>query len=117
MATDKPARVLVVYATRHGAARGIAERIAATLRESGAEMTVRPIGQAGDPADYDAVVVGSALYYFRWLKGGHRVRAAQQCRAGRAAGLALQQRPARHRHPYRAKTVSGTSGATQAASR
>jgi menaquinone-dependent protoporphyrinogen oxidase len=68
VATDKLARVLVVYATRHGATRGIAERIAATLRESGAAVTVQPVGQADSPADYDAVIVGSALYFFRWLK-------------------------------------------------
>ncbi len=66
--TDQRARVLVVYASRHGATRGIAERIAATLRQTGAEVTLQPAGRADKPAGYAAVILGSALYYFRWLK-------------------------------------------------
>jgi len=61
-------RVLVVYASRYGATRGIAERIATTLSQHGLEVTLRPVKQAGDPADYDAAVIGSAAYYFRWMK-------------------------------------------------
>jgi len=61
-------RVLVVHASRYGATQGIAERIAATLRQNGLEATVRPAQDAGDPADYDAAVIGSAAYYFHWLK-------------------------------------------------
>ncbi len=26
------------------------------------------MGKAGDPADYDAVIIGSAAYFFRWMK-------------------------------------------------
>ena len=61
-------RILVTYATRHGATRGIAERIAATLDQSGIDVTLRPVDQAGDPAEYDAFVIGSAAYAFHWLK-------------------------------------------------
>lgn len=61
-------RVLVVYASRHGATQGIAERIAATLGQRAIEVTVRRAEQAGDVADYDAVVVGSAVYVVHWLK-------------------------------------------------
>lgn len=67
-ATDKRMCVLVVYASRHGATRGIAERIAATLRQSALEVTVQPAEYADSPADYDAVVIGSALYLFHWQK-------------------------------------------------
>jgi menaquinone-dependent protoporphyrinogen oxidase len=61
-------RVLVVYASRYGATQGIAERIAATLRQHGLEATVEAAGQAGDPASYAAAVIGSAAYFFRWMK-------------------------------------------------
>jgi menaquinone-dependent protoporphyrinogen oxidase len=61
-------RVLVVHASRYGSTQGIAERIAATLGQQGVETTVRPVEDAGDPAEYDAVVIGSAAYYFHWMK-------------------------------------------------
>lgn len=61
-------RVLVAYASRYGATQGIAERIAATLRRQGLEATVEAARQAGDPASYDAVVIGSAAYYLHWMK-------------------------------------------------
>ncbi|MGD0788311.1 MAG: flavodoxin domain-containing protein [Terracidiphilus sp.] len=60
-------RVLVAYASRYGATQGIAERIAATLRRQGIEATVESAQQAPDPASYDAAVIGSATYYFRWM--------------------------------------------------
>ncbi len=60
-------RVLVVHASRYGATQGIAERIAATLHRHGLEITVEPVEHA-DPEGYDAVVIGSAAYYFHWLK-------------------------------------------------
>jgi menaquinone-dependent protoporphyrinogen oxidase len=60
--------VLVVYATRHGATQGIAERIASVLGRRGLEVTIRPVDQTGDPSAYDAFVIGSAAYMFHWLK-------------------------------------------------
>jgi menaquinone-dependent protoporphyrinogen oxidase len=61
-------RVLVVYASHHGATQGIAERIASTLDRSGITTTLRRVGEVGDLAGYDAFVVGSAAYMFHWLK-------------------------------------------------
>jgi menaquinone-dependent protoporphyrinogen oxidase len=60
--------VLVGYATRHGATRGIAERIGARLREAGLESDVRPVAEVRDVAAYDAFVIGGAAYMFHWLK-------------------------------------------------
>jgi len=53
-------RVLVAYATRHGATQGIAARIARTLEARGMGATLAPVDDVRDVAAYDAVVVGSA---------------------------------------------------------
>jgi menaquinone-dependent protoporphyrinogen oxidase len=57
-------RVLIAYASRYGATKGIAERIAATLSQQGVEATVVDAQRAADPAGYDAAIIGSASYYF-----------------------------------------------------
>ncbi len=61
-------QVLVAYASRYGATQGIAERIADALRKQGLTAAVEAAGQAGDPAGYDAAVIGSAAYFFHWMK-------------------------------------------------
>ena len=73
-------RVLIVFASRYGATQGIAQRIATILRQQGLETTVESAQRAGDPADFDAVVIGSAAYYFHWMK-----KAAEFVRRNRAA--------------------------------
>ncbi len=60
--------ILVAYASRHGATRGIAERIAERLRASGLDAVVRPAAEVRDTARYDAFVVGGAASMFHWLK-------------------------------------------------
>ena len=59
--------VLVVYASRFGATRSIAERIAVRLREHGQQVVVHPAERPIDAAIYDAVVVGSPVYNRAWL--------------------------------------------------
>jgi menaquinone-dependent protoporphyrinogen oxidase len=62
-------RVLVTYASRHGATQGIAERIGARLKGHGLEVATRPVDEAGEvPGYYDAFVIGSAAYMGHWLK-------------------------------------------------
>jgi menaquinone-dependent protoporphyrinogen oxidase len=61
-------RVLVAYATRHGATAGIAERVAAVLTAAGLPAEARPVGDVKDVEPYDAVVLGGAAYMFHWLK-------------------------------------------------
>jgi len=78
-------RVLVAYATKYGATAGIAEKIGQVLRDAGLTADVQPAGQAGDPAAYQAVVLGSAVYIGKWRK-----EAAQYLRDNEQA---LSQRP------------------------
>ncbi len=61
-------RVLVAYASKHGATRGIAERIGEVLRGAGLEADVLPAGRVTDLSPYGAVVLGSGVYAGSWLK-------------------------------------------------
>ena len=61
-------KVLVVYASKYGATKEIAEKIGEVLRQEGLIADVRPAKDAGDPADYKAVIIGSASYMFNWRK-------------------------------------------------
>ena len=61
-------RILVAYATRHGATQGIAERIAETLEADGLDVTLSQVERTDDVAGYDAYVIGSAAYMGTWLK-------------------------------------------------
>jgi len=60
--------VLVVYASKHGATREIAERVAQTIVAAGQQAQARPVTAAGDLAGYDAFVIGSAVYTGHWQK-------------------------------------------------
>jgi menaquinone-dependent protoporphyrinogen oxidase len=59
--------VMVVAATRHGATRGIADRIAETLRAEGLSVSVYDAKEAPAPGWADAVVIGGAAYMGKWL--------------------------------------------------
>jgi len=61
-------RILVTYASRHGATRGIAERIAQTLEREGVDVTLEPVETAVATDNFDAFVIGSAAYVSRWLR-------------------------------------------------
>jgi menaquinone-dependent protoporphyrinogen oxidase len=63
-------RVLVVYASKYGATKGIAERITATLSQTGVQAAMVPAKKAGELDGYDAYVIGSAAYMFSWLHEG-----------------------------------------------
>ena len=65
-------RVLVAYASRHGATQGIAERIADRLRHAGLEVEVCRASDVRGVDGYDAFVVGSAAYMFHWLEEATR---------------------------------------------
>ena len=54
--------VLVTYGSKRGGTAGIAGIVAETLREEGLHVDLTPARQARDVEDYEAVVVGGALY-------------------------------------------------------
>ena len=60
--------ILVAYATRYGSTQEVAQRVAATLRESGLEVALEPMRQVRTLEGYSAVVLGAPLYIGRWLK-------------------------------------------------
>jgi menaquinone-dependent protoporphyrinogen oxidase len=60
--------VLVASGSKHGSTSEIAESIGATLKGRGLEVTVAAAEDAPPAAQFDAVVVGSAIYAGRWVK-------------------------------------------------
>lgn len=61
------AAVLVAFASRHGSTREIAEVLAATLGELGAEVSVLTAAEVDDVTSFDAVILSSAVYHGRWI--------------------------------------------------
>ena len=61
-------RVLLVYASRAGSTKGIAEFIGEKLRGNGIQADVKEAGSSADTGGYDAFIVGSAVYQYHWLK-------------------------------------------------
>jgi menaquinone-dependent protoporphyrinogen oxidase len=61
-------KVLVAYASKTGSTKGIAEFIGEKLRERGMQVSVLEAKRVGNPEEYEAFVIGSALYMFHWMK-------------------------------------------------
>jgi menaquinone-dependent protoporphyrinogen IX oxidase len=68
--------VLVTYASKHGATAQIAAAIADALTVGGVRADLRHASDVRDVTSYDAVVVGSAIYYGHWLAPAHGLVAA-----------------------------------------
>jgi menaquinone-dependent protoporphyrinogen oxidase len=79
--------VLVVYASKHGATREIAERVAQTISAAGQQAQARPVTAAGDLTGYDAFVVGSAVYMGHWQEAAEFIRRNRAVLAGRPVWL------------------------------
>lgn len=60
-------KVLVTAASKHGATAEIAEGIGQLLRSEGLEVTVVPPERAGGVEEFDAVILGSAVYAGHWM--------------------------------------------------
>ena len=61
-------KVLVTAASRHGSTAEIANMIAGILRTSDIEAEVLPPDAVTSVRDYDAVILGSAVYADQWLE-------------------------------------------------
>ncbi|MFN8595085.1 MAG: flavodoxin domain-containing protein [Anaerolineae bacterium] len=61
-------KILVAYASKYGATAEIAEKIGATLKQTGLNVELRPAEQVTDVTSYAAVVLGSAVYAGMWRK-------------------------------------------------
>ncbi len=61
-------KVLVTYATKYGATMGIAEKIGQVIGQSGFDVDIHPVKKVKDLANYNAVVLGSAVYIGMWRK-------------------------------------------------
>ena len=59
--------VLVTAATKSGSTGEIAQAIGAALTEHGVPTVVRPPDEVRDIGEYDAVVLGSAVYSGHWM--------------------------------------------------
>ena len=64
-------KVVVAYASKYGFTKGIAERIAEKMTSSGVETEAKDVSQVDGPEDYDAFVIGSAVFFGKWMKEAH----------------------------------------------
>jgi menaquinone-dependent protoporphyrinogen oxidase len=58
--------VLVAFASRHGATRGVAERICGRLYEAGVDAELAGVQDVGELPAQGAIVLGSPVYDQRW---------------------------------------------------
>jgi len=65
-------RVLVTVGSARGGTQGLGEMVAEDLREEGFDVDLKLPRVMRRLDDYDAVVVGGALYAFRWHKDARR---------------------------------------------
>lgn len=59
-------RVLVTWGSKRGGTEGIGRLVADALAERGFEVTAAPAGEVKRASDFDAAIVGGALYANRW---------------------------------------------------
>lgn len=59
-------KALVIYASRHGATAGIAERIARRMADRGIPADIRRVEAPGELDDFDAIVFGAPVYDQSW---------------------------------------------------
>lgn len=64
--------ILVAYGSKRGGTEGIAQMVADGLRQEDFAVDVLPAREVKKLEGYDAVIVGGALYAFRWHRDSRR---------------------------------------------
>jgi menaquinone-dependent protoporphyrinogen oxidase len=64
--------ILVTFGSKRGGTEGLAAMVADGLRQEGFTVEVVPARSAVDVERYEAVIVGGALYAFRWHRAARR---------------------------------------------
>jgi len=59
--------ILIAYASKYGATREVAERIAQRLQKAGKQAEAKSVKEIADLGKPEGVIVGSALYQGGWL--------------------------------------------------
>ena len=65
-------KILVTYASKYGTTAEIAEKIGEVLRQANLHTDVLSVKQVRDLTAYEAVILGSAVYYGKWRKDAVR---------------------------------------------
>jgi menaquinone-dependent protoporphyrinogen oxidase len=65
-------KILVAYASKAGGTEGLADMLGADLREMGHDVDVVPAKDVQGVGSYGAVILGGALYIFRWHRDARR---------------------------------------------
>src|SRR5574338_671832 len=63
--------MLMLYATRYGSTQEVAEVITAALREAGHHVDIQPMTEARALENYDAIILGAAIYKAKWNPEAH----------------------------------------------
>lgn len=66
METTVKKHVLIAYATKYGATKEIAEKMAGILEEE-LSVSLAPASEVKSIQSYDAVIIGSSVYHDNWL--------------------------------------------------
>ena len=65
--------ILLAYASRYGSTQEVAETITATLRETGLNVDVQPMTEVRTLDNYDAIILGAAIYNANWNLEAHQI--------------------------------------------
>jgi menaquinone-dependent protoporphyrinogen oxidase len=70
--------ILLAYATRFGSTQEVAETIAASLRQAEFEVDMQLMQEVSTLANYDAIVLGAAIYNAHWHPEAHNFLSRHQ---------------------------------------